>query len=74
MADWDSMGRVVTQTQGGTFQILDRAFHLLLRLQKLDQVFGKLGRVFEKLGRAFERLSGTFENQYSAESFIKESL
>ena len=31
MADWDSMGLVVTQTRGHVFQILGRAFQTLGR-------------------------------------------
>ena len=57
VADWDSMGRVVTQTRGRAFQTLDRvfqtlggAFDFLLRLQKFGGVFGKLSQVFERLG------------------------
>ena len=52
VTDWDSMGRVVTQTRGrayqtlgSVFQTLGRAFDFLLSLQKLGRVFGKLGQV-----------------------------
>ena len=38
LADWGSMGRVVTQTRGRAFQTLGRAFDFLLRLQKLRRV------------------------------------
>ena len=46
VADWDNMGRVVTQTRGRAFQTLSRAFHFLLRLQNLSRVFERLSRVF----------------------------
>ena len=65
-AYWDSVDRIITQTQGRAFQTLGRAFDLLLRLQKLDRVFRKLSRVFEKLGRVFS-------NRYFVECFVKES-
>ena len=49
MADWDNMGRVITQTRARTFQTLTRAFRtlgrafgFLLNPQKLGQVFQKL--------------------------------
>ena len=32
LADWDSIGRVVTQTRGRVFQAIGRAFKLLLML------------------------------------------
>ena len=35
VSEWDSMGRVVTQTRDKTFQTLGRAFDFLLNLQKL---------------------------------------
>ena len=35
VADWDSMGCVVTQTRDKAFQTLARAFDFLLSLQKL---------------------------------------
>ena len=67
VADWDSLSHVVSQTRGGVFeklvrafQTLSRAFDFLLRLQKLHRMFGKLGRVFEKHGRVFERLGRVF--------------
>ena len=60
MADWDSMGRAVTHIRGRAFQTLGRAFHFLVRIQRL-------GRVFKKLG-------GVFEKKFSAESLVKESL
>ena len=50
VVDWDSMGRVITQTRsrvfqtlGQVFQILGRAFSFLLNPQKLGQLFEKLG-------------------------------
>ena len=67
MADWDSMGRAVTHIRGRAFQTLGRAFHFLVRIQKLGRVFKKLGGVFEKLVRVFEK-------KFSAESLVKESL
>ena len=39
VVDWNSIGRVVTQTRG-------RAFDLSLKLQKLDRAFERLGPVF----------------------------
>ena len=46
MADWDSMGRVITQTRvrafqtlGRAFQTTGRAFSFLLNPQKLGRVF-----------------------------------
>ena len=39
VADWDSMGCVITQTRGRTFQKLARAFSFLLNPQTLDRVF-----------------------------------
>ena len=39
VADWDSMGHVITQTRGRAFQTLGRAFSFLLNPQKLDRVF-----------------------------------
>ena len=60
MADWDSMGRAVTHIRGRAFQTLGRAFHFLVRIQRLGGVFEKLVRVFEK--------------KFSAESLVKESL
>ena len=48
-------------------EIILRAFYFLLRLQKLDRVFGKLDRAFERLGRVYE-------NKHLAECFVKESL
>ena len=46
VADWDSMGCVITQTRGQTFQTLGRAFQTLARAfsfllnpQTLDRVF-----------------------------------
>ena len=41
MADWDSMGHVITQTRGQAFQTLGRAFSFLLNPQKLGRVFLK---------------------------------
>ena len=43
VADWDSMGCVITQTRGRSFQTIVRAFSLLLNPQKLGRVFQKLG-------------------------------
>ena len=60
VADWDSMGRVVTQTRGWAFQTLGQAFGFLLRLQKLSRVFERLGRVFY--------------DKHSAECFVMENL
>ena len=60
VADWDSMGRVVTQTLGRVLKTLGQAFDFLLRLQTLGQVFGKLGL--------------EFENNHWTECFVKESL
>ena len=49
VADWDSMGRVVTQTHdrvfqtlGRAFQTLGRAFDLLLRLQNFKNLAKRL--------------------------------
>ena len=53
MSDWDSIGRFLTKTGGRAFEILDRPFHFLLRLQKHGRVSEKLGRVFERLDRVF---------------------
>ena len=60
VADWDSMGLVITKACGRAFQTLDRAFQtlgqaftFLLNSQKLGRVFQKLGRVFQRLGRIF---------------------
>ena len=54
VADWDSMGLVITQTRGRAFQTLGRAFIYLLNLQKLGLVFQKLGRVLKQmLGQVF---------------------
>ena len=39
VADWDSVGRVITQTRGRAFQILFQAFDFLLNPQKLSRVF-----------------------------------
>ena len=38
-ADWNSMGRVITQTHGRGFQTLGRAFSFFLKSQKLGRVF-----------------------------------
>ena len=54
VANWDSMGRVITQTRGRAFQTLGRTFSFLLNPQKLGRMFQMLGRAFEKLGRAFQ--------------------
>ena len=40
--DWDSMGRVITQTRGLAFQSFGRTFSFLLSPQKLGRVFQKL--------------------------------
>ena len=53
MSDRDSIGRVLTQTGGRPFQILDQVFYCLLRLQKHSPVSEKLDRVFERLNRVF---------------------
>ena len=53
VADWDRMGRVVTETCWRAFQKLGRVFDFFSSLQKLGWVFGKLRRVFEILGRVF---------------------
>ena len=46
VADWDSMGRVITQTRGRAFQTLGRAFETIIENQKLGREFDKFGRVF----------------------------
>ena len=46
MADWDSMGLVITQTRDRAYQTLGRAFSFLLNPQKLGRVFQRLGRMF----------------------------
>ena len=43
VTDWDSMGRVITQTPGRAFQRLSQVFSFLLNPQKLSRVFEKLG-------------------------------
>ena len=43
VTDWDSMGRVITQTRGLAFQRLSQVFSFLLNPQKLSRVFEKLG-------------------------------
>ena len=43
MADWDSMGRAVSQSRGRAFQTLGRDFNFFLRF---GQIFEKLGCVF----------------------------
>ena len=53
MSDWDSIDRILTQTGGRAFQILDQAFYFLLKLQKHSRVSEKLGLVFERLDRVF---------------------
>ena len=60
MTDWESMGRVATQTQ-------DRGFGFLLRFQKLDRVFGKLGQMFEKLGRVFHFIFYLFSTLFTVD-------
>ena len=62
VADWDSMGGVITQTRDRAFESLGRAFSILLNPQKL-------GRVFRKLSWAFQRLGRIFRNKCSAECF-----
>ena len=42
VADWDSIGRVITETRGRLFQTLGRAFSFLLNPQKLGRVFQRL--------------------------------
>ena len=42
VADWDSMGRVVTQTHDRVFQTLGRAFDLLLRIQNFKNLAERL--------------------------------
>ena len=39
MADWDSMGGVITETRGRAFQTLGQAISFLLNPQKLGRVF-----------------------------------
>ena len=60
VADWDSMGRVITQARGRAFQTLDRAFQTLDRTFTFLLNSQKLGRVFQKLGRVFQRLGCIF--------------
>ena len=43
LADWDSMGCVITQTRDRACQTLYRAFSFLLNPEKLSRVFQKLG-------------------------------
>ena len=48
VADWDIMGRVITQTRGQAFQTLGRAFSFFLKASKprssavLKQMLGRL--------------------------------
>ena len=46
VADWDSRGRVITQTRGRAFQTRVRASSFLLNPQKIGRVFQKHGRIF----------------------------
>ena len=62
VADWDSMGRVITQTRTQAFQTLGWAFSFLLSPQKP-------GWVFQKHGWAFQKLGPMFWNKCSPESF-----
>ena len=57
MVDWESMGRVFTQTRGRAFQSLDRAFSFLLNPQKLGWTFQRLCYMFWKkcLGESFDQ-------------------
>ena len=50
MGDWDSMGRVITQTHDRAFQTLSRAFHTFGRAFSFLLDPQKLGRVFQKVG------------------------
>ena len=52
-ADWDSMGRVITQACGRAFQTLDQAFQTLNRAFTFLLNSQKLGRVFQRLERIF---------------------
>ena len=69
VADWDSMGRVITQTRARAFQTLAQAF------RTLGQAFGfllnpqKLGQVFQKLSWVFQRLHHMVWKKCLAESF-----
>ena len=53
VADWDSMGRVITQARGRAFQTLDQAFQTLGRAFTFFLNSQKLGRVFQGLERIF---------------------
>ena len=49
VADWDSMGHVITQTRGRAFQKLSQTFSFALSPQKLDRASQKDGNMFQKL-------------------------
>ena len=69
VADWDNMGRVITQTRARTFQTLTRAFRTLGRAFGFLLNPQKLGQVFQKLSWVFQRLDHMFWNKCLAESF-----
>ena len=50
MADWDSMGRVITKTRVRAFEALGRAFQTLGQALSFLLNSQMLGRVFQKLG------------------------
>ena len=74
MADWDSMGRAVTQTRDRSFEKLDRAFQTLGLASDFLFKLQILGRVFRNLSQGFERLGRVFYNKQSVECFFIESL
>ena len=68
VADWDSMGRVVTQTRGRAFQTLCRVFDFLLSLQNPSVWKGRASVLKQALGRVF--CSREFMKIWSVKSTI----
>ena len=54
VADWDSMGRVITQTRGRAFQTLGRAFSFLLNPQMFGECFKSSAERFKGSTTCFE--------------------
>ena len=78
VAEWDSVGRVVTQargraflTLGRAFQTLGGAFDFLLRLQKFSRVFGKLAQMIESLAKHLKGSAVCFETSTRPSVLLK---
>ena len=54
LADWDSMGCVITQTRGRAFQTLGRAFSFLLNPKNSAKCFKRSGERFKGSAACFE--------------------